>query len=384
MKVALIGPFPEPQEAVSGGVQRVLSVLAAELAQKVDLTAIVPGSRISGEFRRDGILTIYVQRSVMPGVIRYWSLDAVRVARVLQSLTPDIAHIHASAASVWKPVVPCVFTPHGILHKDIVRTREPGTLTSALLRGAAGAVRSIEGRARDRLQNIVVINPYVREELGDLDRLTTYELPNPLDPLFVQAMNSTAERAKRLLHVGRIGPLKNTLAVIRMAALAIANDPEITLSICGAVQSNAYFDRCLETVAQSGVGDRIRFMGNLCAQDLVSLMDGSGCLLVASLQENSPMGITEAHARGMAVVAPKLFGIRHMIVPGENGLFFHGVDLPSQADTVLKAVATDWDRRSISARVRANHDPVRIASETIRIYRDVLRRSPVNAGIPLN
>ena len=106
--------------------------------------------------------------------------------------------------------------------------------------------------------------------------------------------------------------------------------------------------------------------------ELVKELDSASVLLMASLQENAPMAIAEAHARGIAVVAPRAFGIKYMIKPGQNGFFLPNGSIEEQARVVRAALDLPWDRASIAAEARVTYAPRRIAEQTVAMYREIL------------
>ena len=93
---------------------------------------------------------------------------------------------------------------------------------------------------------------------------------------------------------------------------------------------------------------------------------------MTSKQDNAPVAIAEAHARGVAVVAPQAFGMKHMIIPGRNGFFLPDADINAQVSVLQRALDHDWDRAAIAADAQAIYGPRRIAALTLGAYRDVL------------
>ena len=112
--------------------------------------------------------------------------------------------------------------------------------------------------------------------------------------------------------------------------------------------------------------------GGVSSQRLRREFDRSSILLMTSKQENAPVAIAEAHARGVAVVAPQAFGIKHMIIPGRNGFFLPTADIGMQASVLRQALDHDWDRAAIAADAQSIYSPRRIGALTLDAYRNVL------------
>src|SRR5688572_536562 len=122
MKVAIVGPYPEPGGLVTGGVERVIDTLLPELAKRVDLTLIVPGANRHADGRHHGVLILYVERGPGPGAARYWTVDARRLARVIEQERPDLVHLQGVAGVGWLINRPAIYTAHGIVDRDLVET----------------------------------------------------------------------------------------------------------------------------------------------------------------------------------------------------------------------------------------------------------------------
>lgn len=376
MKVAMVGPYPEPGAQVAGGVERVIDTLLPVLAQTVEMTLVVPGASADAESTNHRVRTIYLKRGPGPGSMRYWTFDAHRLVRVIENLKPDIVHLQ-DVAGVGRLIrSPAIFTVHGIIDRDLVTSGRGHTWGPLLRRGMAHVLRMVESHGRNRTGNVILINPYVLEAQPDIARLRTFAIPNPVDPAFFGTIEGqSAVRERRVISVGNIGPRKNILEVLQVAACLMRQDTSLTLVVCGKSVDDAYQQKCLDLVRSERLESRISLLGNLSALDLLRLLDKSSCLLMASRQETAPMAIAEAHARGVAVVAPESFGIKHMVVPGRNGFFLPSSDLNAQASVLRLALEHDWDRVGIAKEAQQNYDVRRVAEMTISAYREVLATS---------
>ena len=368
----MIGPYPEPGARVSGGVERVIDTLLPELAGRLELTLIVPGASRGIESTTCGVRTIYLKRGFGPGVLRYWTSDARRLAGVVERLRPDLIHLQGVAGVGRFIQRPAILTVHGVLHRDLVTVGRGKGWGPIALFAAAQATRAIEARARHQIGNAVIINPYVFEALPDIGQLRTFPIPNPVDPAFLRPLPSESSRERRILSVGRIGPRKNTLGLISSVAHLMRRDASVTLVVCGPPSETSYYEACLELIRTEGFEDRILLPGNLGATEIARMLDGAACLFMLSEQETAPMAITEAHARGVPVVAPEAFGIKYMITPGKNGFFLPMGDIGAQADVLAAALDHEWDRVAIAREAWNAYSPGYVADSTLAAYRDVM------------
>ena len=373
MKLVMVGPYPEPGRQVSGGVERVIDTLLPELVDEVDVTLIVPGASRDAETDHHGVKTIYLQRGGGPGALAYWTLDARRLAGVVAAMNPDLVHLQGVGGVGRLISAPRILTIHGIVHRDLVTSTRGQRWNWAARHGMAHVLRAVEARARRQIGSVIVINPYVREALPDVVRLRQFPIPNPIDPAFCEALPAGSEpRSRRMISVGRIGPVKNTIQAVAIAAQVLERDESASYAAFGPWDSADYLDRCKAMAQGDHVRPRIEFAGGVSSQRLRQELDRSSILLMTSKQENAPVAIAEAQARGVPVVAPKAFGIKHMIVPGRNGFFLPDAHIGMQASVLRRALDHDWDRAAIAADAQAIYHPRRIAALTLDAYRHVL------------
>lgn len=376
----MVGDYPEPGSKISGGVERVIDTLLPELACEVELTLIVPGASKDMICDQHGVRTIYMRRRSVPGSLRYWTSDARRLARIVDDLRPDIVHLQGVGGIGRLVTCPRILTVHGILHKDVVTSSRNTGLRRLARRIAALLVRLVEARARRQIGHIIAINPYVLEVLPDIAANDAFAIPNPLDPVFAEPISDASmPRQRSIVSVGRIGGLKNTFAIVQAAAAAMKLDPDLVLTVCGAPVDEAYHAKCKDFIMAEGLTERIRLAGNLSSHQLKELLDKASCLVMASRQENAPMAIAEAQARGVAVVAPEAFGIRYMIEPGVNGMFWPMDDLAAQVAVLRRALEHKWDREAIARAARATYGVRDIATRTLAAYRAVLSAATSSA-----
>jgi glycosyltransferase involved in cell wall biosynthesis len=375
MKVAMVGLYPEPGEGISGGVERVVDTLLAELGKELDLTLVVPGAAADGERRVHGCRVVYLKRPPGPGSVRYWTLEARQVASAVAALRPDLVHVQNMAGSGRLIQGPRLLTIHGFLDLDMLAKSTDRSLRSLPRRLAARMVREAERSGRRHLGNVIVINPYVLEEAPEVRSLRTYAIPNPVDRVYCGPQPAGVARRPNILAIGRIAPRKNTLEIIRIAAGVMAARPDVTLTLCGGPASEAYLQACREAARTAGVASRVIERGNLDPAGLIAELDSSSLLMMASRQETAPVVIGEANARGVPVIAPEAYGIRYMITPGENGFFLPAGDLATQGAAVARALDHSWDRAAIRKAAIDLYAPEQVAQRTLEAYRDVLSRA---------
>lgn len=103
---------------------------------------------------------------------------------------------------------------------------------------------------------------------------------------------------------------------------AIAKVPGLFLVIAGAARDEHYAKKLAETVAEAGLGERVRFLGNVT--DVPGLLAELDIAVLPTWDrwrmEGCPIALLEAMACGIACVATEIPGARDVIEPERNGL----------------------------------------------------------------
>lgn len=186
--------------------------------------------------------------------------------------------------------------------------------------------------------------------------------------------NGSGEREPGLiLHVGRLVEKKGTAALID----AVARLPEAQLVVIGDGPER----RSLERRA-AGLGERVRFLGALPADDVAKWMRRAWLLAAPSLTardgdaEGLPTVIVEAAASALPTVGTLHSGIPEAVVDGETGFLvpernpealagrmatlFGSVQLRERMGSAARQMAENrFDLRVQSARLEAIYDEVR-------------------------
>lgn len=372
MKVTLVGPYPAPGKPISGGVERVIDTLLCELPRYAEVSLIVPNAAEDKQGKVAGVPIIWIKGSMLPGTLSYWTIDAIRVRKAVETLDPDIVHYQGVAGVSRGTLRPSILTIHGIAHHDILYKQNNSVLRRGALQASALLLKHVEQRYRHMIGNLVVINPYVEFMLPDISRLTKFNIPNPIDPIYVETPISLLDRPRKIVSVGRIGARKRTTHAVEVIARVLARDLEAEATFLGDPESTAYMATCHAIAAYHGVSERIHFPGNVDTGELCQYLDQASVFMMASQQETAPVAISEAQARGVAVIAPEAFGIPHMILSGQNGFFLPPRDLEAQVDLLIRALDYPWNRAEIASQARETYGPQNIAIQTIEAYKTVL------------
>ncbi len=181
----------------------------------------------------------------------------------------------------------------------------------------------------------------------------------------------------RIVTLSRLVPRKGVDTVIE----ALAGVPNAELIVAGGAEGSdlagdAEAQRLSALAVARGVGDRVFLRGRIDRAAVPALLRSAD--IVACTPWYEPFGIVplEAMACGVPVVASAVGGLVDTVVDGVTGV----VVPPRSASGVRRALVmlgADATRRKEMARaglarVRARYSWLRVASETLDVYRDVL------------
>lgn len=127
------------------------------------------------------------------------------------------------------------------------------------------------------------------------------------------ARSARHERRMQVLCVGYFSPVKNQLAVIRLADAV--RDLRLSFVLVGS-RSGSYFERCRADVRRSGLTNSVSFLDD-CDISIGEEIARSVAVISASLTEVLPIVLLEAMASGTPFIAPEVGAIPRL----RGGLF---------------------------------------------------------------
>jgi glycosyltransferase involved in cell wall biosynthesis len=183
-----------------------------------------------------------------------------------------------------------------------------------------------------------------------------------------------------ILNVGDLQPRKNQIGLIRAFAKLVRAYPCLKHKLALAGKDTWFAGRVHEAARASGVADRIRFLGFVTDQELLSLYRACDLFVFPSFYEGFGLPALEAMACGRAVVCSGTSALPE-VVDGAALL----AD-PNSADELARAMAdvlldselrTQMERRGL--RRASRFDWQRTAQRTLEVYREVAERPQLAA-----
>jgi glycosyltransferase involved in cell wall biosynthesis len=155
---------------------------------------------------------------------------------------------------------------------------------------------------------------------------------HPQDPSSFQEKHRL-DGKKVLLFLGRIVPDKRVDLIIRALPDVVNQVPSAVFVAAGPQQENCR--RYIRLASDLGVGDRVRFVGELDEDEKRQALTAADVFVLASDYEAFGLGIAEAMAAGKPVIATRTPGPMEIVRNGTTGLL---VDRNSPAAIAEKAI----------------------------------------------
>ncbi|MGH9432620.1 MAG: glycosyltransferase [Terriglobia bacterium] len=151
---------------------------------------------------------------------------------------------------------------------------------------------------------------------------------------------------------GRIQEGKGHYDLMQAARIMLAKKIDLALSFAGVVDSEPLIQELHRLSANMGLSRRIRFLGEISAEELRDWYAASSIVVLPSYSEGLPRVLLEAQAMKKAVVAYNAGGIREAVLPGETGYLVKAGNVEDLAEKVGFLLQNDAERQRMGERGR--------------------------------
>jgi len=369
LRVAFVTQYPRDPQRPKGGVEAVSATLVPALARLGDLDVVVVTSDDDcGAYERSEFDGVEIHR--LPRTSRRILREATgpgrrRMHRLLAELRPDVVHSHdVYGLMVQDFPAPRVFTVHGFISAD---TRVSG---ESLPRLRSLLWRFVETRGWAEKDHVVSISPYVRERLAGIVRGRIQDIENPVAETFFET--ERREEPGTVFCAGLIERRKNTLALVEALGKLRAAGVAARLRLAGSAREPDYAKGLASRIEAAGLRADVDLLGPLPRAAVREELARASVFALVSLEENAPMGIAEAMAAGVPVVASDRCGMPYMVREAETGFLVNPLDVGEITDRLALLLADDARRRRMSeaarAEARRRFHPDVVARRTRDVY----------------
>jgi glycosyltransferase involved in cell wall biosynthesis len=216
---------------------------------------------------------------------------------------PDLLHVQFTAPLVCPvPVVVSVHDVSFLEHPQYFPRSRALQLRWSVGRTVRSAAKiiTLSDFSRDAIQRAYNLNPdgIVVAPLAAAQEFRPLHIDNAVD-----AVRSRFQLpAPFILSVGDLQPRKNHIGLIRAFAELVRNFPHLRHRLALAGKDTWFAPKVRQAARESGVSDRIRFLGFVTDQDLLHLYNSCDLFVFPSFYEGFGLPVLEAMACGRAVV----------------------------------------------------------------------------------
>lgn len=209
----------------------------------------------------------------------------------------------------------------------------------------------------DAVDLVIAPSEGLREVLRGLGVRASIEvLPNGVDLALFREQVTPMSRAELsvppedvlLIYVGRLGPEKNLVSLVRAFVGAHAAYPKTSLVLVG---DGPERDNLAHLVERNGLTGKVVFSGMVEYANLPRYLAAADLFVTASVTEVHPLSVIEAMAAGLPVLGIRSPGIEDTVIDGETGVLSTD-DLPSFTAQMARLVAEEDTRKGMAGRAR--------------------------------
>jgi glycosyltransferase involved in cell wall biosynthesis len=310
------------------------------------------------------------------------------LVRLVFRYQPDVVHTHTAKAGTLGRIAATLFNlsrPRSA-RCLVVHTFHGHVLHDYFGRFATAAVRAVE-RALGRVTDcVLVLSPRQRDEIAGRYRVVpparAHVVPLGLELDALLAMDPATRPARTGVvfgFVGRFVPIKNLPMLIEAFASVHRRLPDVRLLLVGDGASRADIE---SLIARLGLQDAVELAG--WRQDLPGVYRDIDVVVLASLNEGTPVAVIEAMAAGLPVIATDVGGVADVVEHGVSGVLVPSGSLDQLTAAMLRLAGGPGERTALGcagrAAVRTRFTAERLAADVAQLYAIELERKRVGHG----
>lgn len=286
MKILQVTPRYPPQ---SGGVETHVYEISKRLVDRGhDVTVVTADAGVGGERRerRNGVRIKRYRGFAPDGSMHV----CPQITTAVRQSDADVVHAHNYHS------FPLLFAALGVGDRRfVVTTHYHGGSASSLRDRLLSLYRPFGKWAVRRADTVVAVSEWEREQLANDFGVNATVIPNGLEVERFASATPLERDRPYILTVGRLEEYKGVQHVIR----AMTKFPEYDLLVAG---SGPYRDDLERIARQTGVEERVEFLGYVDSEELPGLYAGADVYVTMSGFEAYGMTVAEALAAGTPCV----------------------------------------------------------------------------------
>ncbi|AFV24613.1 phosphatidylinositol glycan-class A [Methanolobus psychrophilus R15] len=246
----------------------------------------------------------------------------------------DVVHVHTPLPPLINSKLPSLLTFHSPMLKgaEVIKIQDLFSLATNFQ--AKFISYPLEKRLIEKSNLVTAVSKRVADELEDYG-LKVNEIhitSNGVDEtVFLPAYRSKVNR-KYVLYTGRISYGKGLSELIECAKNICDSRDDIDFILAG---DGPLLEELQKKVTNSGLQERIRFLGRVSRQNIVELYRNATIFAFPSYYEGLPGSLLEAMSCELSIVATEVPGNIDLIDHNVNGILVPSKDSVALADSIL-------------------------------------------------
>ena len=163
-----------------------------------------------------------------------------------------------------------------------------------------------------------------------------------------EAVSATAD--VRLAFVARLDHVKGVGELLEAIATLSDQMPGLHLDLAGDGPGRASYEAL---VARLGIADRVTFHGYINQSGVAELLASADAYVLPSFAEGVPVGLMEAQASGLPVIATQVGGVSELVIDEVTGFVCRPGDRTQLAERIAELASDPELRRRMGAAGRA-------------------------------
>jgi len=373
IKLAFVTQFPIDVNRPHGGVEAVSVNLVSSLSQyseyDIHVFTLCPDTEKTTIVCNDSVTIHRIPKPSGSELKNAIGTSKKLIENKIISLSPDLIHAHDTYGIMVKDLnIPKVFTVHGFIYGDTL-----------LANGKFKLLRSkvwefIEKSSWAKQPNIISISPYVRERLSGITQANIFDIDNPISDAFFKLVRE--EVAGTIFTSAVIAPRKNVIQLVNAVALMVKKGIKVELRIAGGIVDQEYANKLKDIIEVNHLQQNVTLLGRITTTEVQAELCNASIYALASLEENSPMGIEEAMAVGVPVVTSNRCGMPYMVKNGETGFLinpFDAQDIANKCERILTNPDLSKKMHDKSKKLALDlYHSERVAERTVAVYQEIL------------
>ncbi len=280
---------------------------------------------------------------------------------------PDLIHVHVPMkagllalefADYWQ--IPFIVTEHSSMY-------DPAAVDTFLKRSSF--FKQNTKKIFKKASAVTNVSAAIGRRVNALFSLAQTEVIHNVVDTSQFFYKAKAENAVfKWLHVSSLYPLKNADGIIKAFKLLTTERQDWELTIAGAAEQDL-----VDSVYESGLSHKIKFVGELSHKDVAKQMQISSALIMFSKHENFPCVIIEALCCGLPVVSSAVGGVPEA-VNSTNGLLVESENIEALKNAFGRMMDQyqQYDQEQIAKDAASKYSEEVIGNQFFDLYRTVL------------